>query len=269
MQGDVGALPIEQEHLAGMLSAYVRLSDTRMPLEITSSPVMDGVLLTEDTASIMPEGRFSIKPVLAGSTGDEMKMVDNQSWYKNLGIVMNEADYQKKCATVYGEEGTRLAEAIRPLAKDLPDLQFKMIEIPMFHASVLKTLEHFSAGTNAYGYRMNYVPAVWNGLRGSYHCAELPFFFGTIRDMKDTPVTEENLKQAEVLQDDWIHFMKTGELSGGEAFGISEKIRIYDGSGYADRPFPQKEEIREVYDSDLFDRLQKDFMRGRDASFIA
>ena len=185
MQGDVGALPIEQEHLAGMLSAYVRLSDTRMPLEITSSPVMDGVLLTEETASIMPEGRFSIKPVLAGSTGDEMKMVDNQSWYKNLGIVMNEADYQKKCATVYGEEGTRLAEAIRPLAKDLPDLQFKMIEIPMFHASVLKTLEHFSAGTNAYGYRMNYVPA------------------------------------------------------------------------------------REVYDSDLFDRLQKDFMRGRDASFIA
>ena len=34
-------------------------------------------------------------------------------------------------------------------------------------------------------------------------------------------------------------------------------------------PFPQKEEIREVYDSELFDRLQKDFMRGRDANFIA
>ncbi|MBR0172620.1 MAG: carboxylesterase/lipase family protein [Lachnospiraceae bacterium] len=246
-----------------------RLLKYRMPLEITSSPVMDGALLTEDTASIMPEGRFSIKPVLAGSTGDEMKMVDNKSWYKNLGIVMNEADYQKKCETVYGEEGTRLAEVIRPLAKDLPDLQFKMIEIPMFHASVLKTLERFSAGTSAFGYRMNYVPAVWNGLRGAYHCAELPFIFGTIRDMRDTPVTEENLKQAEVLQDDWIHFMKTGTLSGGEAFGLAEKIRIYDGSGYADRPFPQKEEIREVYDSDLFDRLQKDFMRGRDASFIA
>jgi len=30
-----------------------------------------------------------------------------------------------------------------------------------------------------------------------------------------------------------------------------------------------KEEIRDVYDSDLFDRLQKDFMRGRDAGFIA
>ncbi|MBQ9611151.1 MAG: hypothetical protein IJV14_00995 [Lachnospiraceae bacterium] len=63
--------------------------------------------------------------------------------------------------------------------------------------------------------------------------------------------------------------MKTGALPGGEAFAASEKIRIYDGTGYEDRPFPQKEEIREVYDSDLFDRLQKDFMRGRDAGFIA
>ena len=52
-------------------------------------------------------------------------------------------------------------------------------------------------------------------------------------------------------------------------FGISERSRIYDGTGYEDMPFPQKEEIREVYDSELFDRLQKDFMRGRDANFIA
>ena len=42
-----------------------------------------------------------------------------------------------------------------------------------------------------------------------------------------------------------------------------------DGTGYEDMPFPQNEEIREVYDSELFDRLQKDFMRSRDANFIA
>ena len=66
-------------------------------LGITSSPVMDGVLLSEDTASIMPEGRFPGKPVLVGSTGDEMKMVDNKSWYKKLGIAMNEAEFRKKC----------------------------------------------------------------------------------------------------------------------------------------------------------------------------
>ena len=35
-----------------------------MPLEIISSPVLDGVLLSEDTPSIMPEGRFLVKPVL-------------------------------------------------------------------------------------------------------------------------------------------------------------------------------------------------------------
>ena len=241
-----------------------------MPLEIISSPVLDGVLLSEDTPSIMPEGRFPVKPVLVGSTGDEMKMVDNKSWYKKLGIAMNEADYQKKCETVYGEAGTRLAEAIRPTAKDLPDLQFKIIEIPMFHASVLKALERFAKKTDAYGYRVNYVPGFWNGIRGAYHCAELPLFFGTVREIPDIPkaAMERNLRQSEVLQNDWIAFMKTGALPGGEAFAASEKIRIYDGTGYEDRPFPQKDEIRDVYDSNLFDRLQKDFMRGRDAGFI-
>ena len=64
-----------------------------------------------------------------------MKMVDNKSWYKKLGIAMNEADFQKKCETVYGEEGTRLANAIRLSAKNLPGLQFKIIETALFHAS--------------------------------------------------------------------------------------------------------------------------------------
>ena len=242
-----------------------------MPLEIISSPVLDGVLLSEDTPSAMAEGRFPVKPVLVGSTGDEMKMVDNKSWYKKMGIAMNEADYQKKCETVYGEVGTRLAEAIRPTAKDLPDLQFKMIEVPMFHASVLKALERFSKKTEAFGYRMNYMPGFWKGIRGAYHCAELPLFFGTIRDIPDIPkeVREINLRQSEALQNDWIGFMKTGALPGAEAFGTSEKIRIYEGTGSADFPFPQKEEIRAAYESDLFDRLQKDFMRARNQSFIA
>ena len=93
-----------------------------------------------------------------------------------------------------------------------PDLQFKMIETALFHASVLKALEQFFQVTNVYGYRMNYVPAIWGDLRGAYHCAELPFFIGTIRDIKDTPATELNLKQAEVLQDDWTFFMKNGSL---------------------------------------------------------
>ena len=248
-----------------------KLLKYRMPLEITSSPVMDGKLLSEHAGSDMENGCFPIKPVLIGSTGDEMKRVDNKSWYKKLGIVTNEADFQKKCETVYGEAGTRLAETIRPSAKDLPDLQFKMIEIPMFHASVLKALERFAKKTDTYGYRMNYVPGFWKGIRGAYHCAELPLFLGTIRDIPDIPkeAMARNLQQSEVLQNDWVAFMKTGVLPGGEGFAVSEKIRVYEGTGSRDIPFPHKEQIRAVYDSDLFDRLQKDFMRGRDQSFIA
>ena len=141
----------------------------------------------------------------------------------------------------------------------------------MFHAYVLKALEQFAKKTEAFGYRMNYVPGFWKGIRGAYHCAELPLFFGTIRDIPDIPKEslEINLRQSEVLQNDWIGFMKTGALPGTEAFGTSEAIRIYDGTGYMDLPFPQKEEIRAAYESDLFDRLQKDFMRARNQNFVA
>ena len=37
----------------------------------------------------------------------------------------------------------------------------------------------------------------------------------------------------------------------------AERIRIYDGMGYEDRPLPQKEEICKVYDSDLLDWLKR------------
>ena len=96
-------------------------------------------------------------------------------------------------------------------------------------------------------------------------------FFGTIRDIPDIPkeAMAVSLRKSELLQNDWIGFMKTGALPGAEAFAVSEKIRIYEGTGFEDLPFPQKEEVRAVYDSDLFDRLKEDFMRGRDQSFIA
>ena len=37
----------------------------------------------------------------------------------------------------------------------------------------------------------------------------------------------------------------------------AERIRIYDGMGYEDRPLPQKEEICKVYDNDLLDWLKR------------
>ena len=64
---------------------------------------------------------------------------------------------------------------------------------------------------------MNYVPNIWNGLRGAYHCAELPYIFGTIQDI-GIKLTKENLKQMEIIQRDWVEFIKYGFISKRESF---------------------------------------------------
>ena len=50
-----------------------------MPLELLSKPVVDGVFLKDHAASAERNGDFVSKPVMLGTTEDELKMVDNKS----------------------------------------------------------------------------------------------------------------------------------------------------------------------------------------------
>ena len=145
-----------------------------------------------------------------------MKMVDNKSWYKGLGIVTKEANFHEKCLKAYGPEGVQFANELRKEYQSLTEMQFKMMEAP-FHATVLQELKFYSRLAPCYGYRMNFVPNIWNGLRGAYHCAELPFIFGTIQDIGRS-VTEENRLQMDILQNDWLSFIRDGVIPGREIF---------------------------------------------------
>ena len=142
-----------------------------------------------------------------------------------------------------------------------------MHELP-FHSTVLKELKEYSKKNPVYGYRMNFVPNVWGGLRGAYHCAELPFVFGTIEDTDYKP-SGENLRQTEILQKDWVEFIKTGEISGREKFSENGRIILYEGARAEMIGFPMRELLEEAQKTDLLDRIQSAFMKGRDDNFIA
>ena len=246
---------------------WKKLIRLKMPLELLSKPVVDGVFLKDHAARLKERGDFASKPVMLGTTEDELKMVDNRSWYKSLGIATKEADFRKNCLQRYGPEGLRFAEELRKGYPNLIQMQFKMMET-FFHVMALRELKLYSKSAPCYGYRMNFVPNIWNGLRGAYHCAELPFIFGTIRDIERTP-TEKNLWQAELLQNDWIAFMKEGSIPGREPFGENGKITLYEEREAKPIDFPQREIIEELEDSGLFTKIMRSFMRGRDDKFIA
>lgn len=147
------------------------------------------------------------------------------------------------------------------------EMQFKMMEMP-FHATALRELKQYSTKAPCYGYRMNFVPNVWNGLRGAYHCAELPFIFGTIKDV-DYTVTPENIKQMEILQNDWVAFIKQGIVPGRDIFGDTGKITLYESTQALSIDFPQRKIIKSLQDTGIFTKISKNFMQGRDDNFLA
>lgn len=250
-----------------LMLSWKKLIRLKMPLELLSTPVIDGIFIKDDARHIMEKGGFSSKPVMLGTTGDELKMIDNKSWYKGLGIITEEENFKEKCLREYGSEGVRLAKELRKQYKSLTEIQFKMMELP-FHVTALRELKLYSAKAPCYGYRMNFIPNAWNGLRGSYHCAELPFIFGTIQDM-DYKVTSENLQQMEIMQNDWIAFMKNGIILGHDFFGNNGKIMLYENTGANLIDFPQREIIESLQGTGIFSKIQKSFMRGRDNNFVA
>ena len=167
----------------------------------------------------------------------------------------------------YGEEGLFLAEELHKKYSDIAKVQFKMLEM-FFHVRALQELKHYSDVGLCYGYRMNFVPNIWDGLRGAYHCAELPFIFGTIQDIEKNP-TEKNLWQMELLQNDWVAFMKDGNIPSREPFGENGKITLYEEREAKLIDFPLREIIEELEETGLFAKLMNSFMRGRDDKFIA
>lgn len=246
------------------LKKIIRL---KMPLEVLSSPVIDGVLLKENASYLMKIGSYSSKPVMLGTTGDEMEMVNNKSWYKALNIVKEENELYEKCLKNYGTEGVILAKELIREYKDIFKTQFKIMEMP-FHVTVLNEMKYYSQKNICYGYRMNYIPNIWNGLRGAYHCAELPYIFGTIQNI-GIKLTKENLKQMEIIQRDWIEFIKDGVISKRESFNENGNITLYENVDAFSIEFPHRKMIEEIQETEIFRKIMLSFMKGRDENYIA
>lgn len=246
---------------------FKKLIKLKIPLDSLAKTVIDGNFFKDDARVLMEKGDFLAKPVMLGTTGDEMEMINIKSWYKALNIVKDEEALYEKSLKLYGPEGKDLVEALYDQYKDPIKVQFKMIEMP-FHATALEELKHYCKKDKSYGYRMNFVPNLWNGLRGSYHCADLLYIFGMVDEVVKNN-KEDNLKEMELIQKDWIEFIKKGSISNRQAFNESGKITLYQDLEARPIDFPHRDLIEKLQDSGLFKKIMESFMTNRDNKSVA
>ncbi|ERK60021.1 hypothetical protein HMPREF1983_00375, partial [Gemella bergeri ATCC 700627] len=161
----------------------------------------------------------------------------------------------------YGEFAEILENEFKMEATGVVDLQVQIMELFVFHSSTLFLMETLEKKCPVYGYRMNYVPNLYNGLRGSYHGAELAFFFGTI-DKMNIQITDENRRAVISIQKDWIEFIKSGKIEGRPLFNETDKIILYDKEIKA-VPFPHADLIHRTQNSGIADKLRKEYISNR------
>ena len=225
--------------------------------------VIDGAFFAEDPNATLERGEFPRIPILVGANDDEFSMIELPMFYKGMRIETRTSRLDSALESRYGEFAPRLKTTIAPEADGPIDLQIRILELVVFHTVSFKLLERFSAARcPVYGYRFGYVPNLYNGLRGSYHGAEIAMFFGNLDKMK-IRISERNRAEMAWVQRDWLAFIHDGAIPDRDRYdSSSRRIIRYEGEP-AMIPFPHADLIQELAPSDVYRRAFSDFLKRR------
>ena len=252
---------LSKNHLKGLEELKKLSAKKLMKLKGGQNDIVDGIFFAEHPMKLLERGEFPCMPVLIGSNKDEFSMIELPMFYKALGITKKKKNLKDVLLKKYSEFAETLESEFKSEANGIVDLQIQIMELLIFHSSALFLMETLSKKCPVYGYRMNYIPHLYNGLRGSYHGAELAFFFGTI-DKMNIPITDENRKAVISIQKDWIEFIRTGKMKDRTLFNETGKITEYD-KDIRTIPFPHAHLIHHIQNSGIADKLRKEYIRNR------
>ncbi len=222
--------------------------------------VIDGDFISEDPIKLLEEGKFPAMPVVIGTNADEFSMVELPMYYRFLGIATKENKVDEALQRKYGQYGKLLKDKMRSEASSLVDLQIKIMELTVFHSSAYRMMELIGRKCPVYGYRLHYVPDLYHGLRGSYHGAELVYFFDNL-DKMNIPITDRNREQVDVIQKDWIAFVHTGTIPGRVLYAQDGKITDYDEEIHS-VIFPHRELIKELMKTNILENTRRSYIRN-------
>ncbi|KUN00183.1 carboxylesterase [Streptomyces yokosukanensis] len=189
------ALPVERLlDASGRLGAQLaRPGDATPPMY----PVLGGAGLPTDWQRALADGALEGKPLLLGTTRDEMTAffafdprirsltaTGAQDVLSHmLGAQSAQTAQSAQAGEVYQRYAARLPEATP--AQVLTDVATDAL----FREGALKMADHHAAGKNAtYVYRFDRRPAEDEHALGATHCCELPFLFRTFDSYRDSPM---------------------------------------------------------------------------------
>lgn len=242
--------------LAGLKALPAKRFAGRNP--IGQGDVQDGDFFIDDPFVLMMEGKFPSMPILLGTNADEFSMIELPMYYRALGIATKKGHVDAAMAKLYGPAAPMLKAAFAKESTGPVDLQVKILELIVFHHSAYRLLETVKGKCPVYGYRLNFVPDLYQGRRGSYHGAELAYFFANF-DKMHIPYTDKNRRETEIIQRDWLQFVRTGAIAGRKRYDETGHITNYD-SEITSIPFPKEELLKELSAADIFEKTRRSYV---------
>lgn len=234
-----------------------KLIEKHTPL--AQSDVLDGDFFTDDPEKLLEEGAFPSMPILLGTNADELSMFKLSMYHKPMDITTSKKDLDSHLRGKYGKYAGALKKTFEKEAGGPVDIQTKIMELLMFHNSSFQMMKKFARKCPVYGYRLHYAPPLFKGVKGSCHGAEIALFFDNMDKIK-TPVPEKSKEQTIILQNDWLSFIKTGEIPGRDRYDKTGMITDYDDKITA-IPFPDKKLIKRVNNAGLCRKAREEYLR--------
>ena len=188
-------------------------------------------------------------------------MIELPIYYKAMGIATKTADFQNAIEKKYGVYARELAAELEDEANGLIDLQIRMMEVTVFYSMNLYLLQQFSKHCPVYGYKFDYVPNLYRGLRGAYHGAEVAMFFDNL-DKMNIKETALNKKEITVIQKDWLSFIKNGAVTNHSLYNEHKRV-IHYSHPVKEIPFPHQPLIDRLAATGIFQQSMQDFLRAR------
>ncbi|WP_421799153.1 carboxylesterase/lipase family protein [Haliscomenobacter sp.] len=177
-------------------------------------PVVDGLIIPKDPASVFLTGQHNKMPVLIGSNADEMSasspLVVTPAQVRTLFDAYVPEAYEAEGLTLY-PPGTTNAQARQSYIQTLTDAQFTAPA-----RRLAKGLDIFQTEP-VWRYLFSHAQAGVGAIFGAAHGLELPFLFQSIEETnygKSASFNNNDKLVAKALMDYWTNFARTGNPNG-------------------------------------------------------
>jgi para-nitrobenzyl esterase len=201
-----------------LLAAYQQLArDISRPGSTAPPmyPVLGGPGLPEAWPQALAAGHLDGKPLLTGTTRDEMAAFFASD--PRIQAITASPASQIAARQAGGAERFSRAAARRPDVSPAAILTEVETEIIFRDGTLAIAGHHAGGGHPAYVYQFDYTPAPDRARLGAAHCAELPFFFDTLDAYPGSPMLGQPTAAARALGRTFSHAVASFAATGQPA----------------------------------------------------